>query len=63
MAAFLFVTASMAIIVGLVGLVAGHRFRTAGHKQDPRAAVASWSAGADEGSRTRAGVDTRVERR
>jgi hypothetical protein len=32
MAAFLFVTASMALLVGLVGLVIGHRPRRTGHQ-------------------------------
>jgi hypothetical protein len=32
MAAFLFVTASVAVLAGLVGLVAGHRSRTTGRR-------------------------------
>jgi hypothetical protein len=36
MAAFLFVTASVAIIVGLVDLAAGSLPRTTGHPQAPR---------------------------
>jgi hypothetical protein len=39
MAAFLFVMASVAMLVGLVGLVAGHRPRTTGRRQDRRAPV------------------------
>jgi len=41
MAAFLFVTASVALLAGLVGLVAGHVPRTTGRKKDPRISVAS----------------------
>jgi hypothetical protein len=47
MAAFLFVTASVAVLAGLVGLVAGHLPRTAGPKKALRASVASCSPGAD----------------
>jgi hypothetical protein len=39
MAAFLFVTASVAVLVGLVGLAAGHLPRTTGRRQDKRASV------------------------
>ena len=39
MAVFLFVTASMSLLAGLVGLVAGHLPRTMGRRQDSRAAV------------------------
>jgi len=39
MAAFLFVTASVAVLVGLVGLVAGHLPRTRGRQQDRRASI------------------------
>jgi hypothetical protein len=42
MAAFLFVTASVALIAGLMGLVAGHMQQTTGRKQDLRAAVVFW---------------------
>ena len=35
MAVFLFVTASVAVVMGLVGLVAGHVHRTTGHQQAP----------------------------
>lgn len=52
MAAFLFVTASVTLLAGLVGLVAEHWSRTTGCQQEPRAAVASWSPGADVCSRT-----------
>ena len=41
MTAFLFVTASVAIVIGLVGLVAGHMPWTTRHKKDPRVSVAS----------------------
>jgi hypothetical protein len=41
MAAFLFVTAAMAVLVGLVGLVAGHVPRTTGRQQEPYASVVS----------------------
>lgn len=41
MATFLVVTASMAVVMGLVGLVAGCVCRTTGHQQAPRAAVVS----------------------
>ena len=41
MVAFLFVTASAAVLVGLVGLVAGHAPPTTGRKKDPRISVAS----------------------
>jgi hypothetical protein len=41
MAAFLFVTASVAVVIGLVSLVAGHLHWTTGRRQDPRAAVES----------------------
>jgi hypothetical protein len=36
MTVFLFVTASVALLAGLVGLVAGHMPWTTGRKQDPR---------------------------
>jgi hypothetical protein len=39
MAALLFVMASVALLAGLVGLVAGHWAWTTGHQQSPRAAV------------------------
>ena len=39
MAVFLFVTASVAVVMGLVGLVAGHLPRTTGRRQDPRRAM------------------------
>lgn len=45
MVVFLFVTASVAVLAGLMGLVAGHMPRTMGRQQDPRAAVVSWSPG------------------
>ena len=35
MAVFLFVTAAVALLAGLVGLVAGHIHRTTGHQQAP----------------------------
>jgi hypothetical protein len=35
MATCLFVTASVAVAMGLVGLVAGHRPRTTGRRHDP----------------------------
>jgi hypothetical protein len=41
MAAFLFVTTCMAILAGLMGLVAGPMPRTAGRPQGPRTAVES----------------------
>jgi hypothetical protein len=41
MAAFLFVTASVALLAGLVGLVAGHRPRTTERTKTPRTSVAS----------------------
>jgi hypothetical protein len=39
MTAFLFVTAAVAVLAGLVGLVAGHVPRVAGGKKGSRAAV------------------------
>ena len=51
MAVFLCVTAAVAVVIGLVGLVAGHMRWGTGHKEALRACVASWSSGADEGSR------------
>jgi hypothetical protein len=44
MATFLCVTASVALLAGLVGLVGGHVPRTMGRKEDPCVSVASWSA-------------------
>ena len=41
MAAFLFVTASIAVVIGLVGMIAAHLPRTTGHQQAPRAAGTS----------------------
>jgi hypothetical protein len=41
MAVFLFVTASVAVLAGLVGLVAGSLYRTTRHQQGPRTAVES----------------------
>jgi hypothetical protein len=41
MAAFLFVTAVVALLAGLLGLVAGHVPRTAGHRKAPRTSMAS----------------------
>jgi hypothetical protein len=41
MAVFLFVTAAVAVVMGLVGLVAGQMSRTTGRQQGPRAAVGS----------------------
>jgi hypothetical protein len=41
MVAFLFVTASVAVVMGLVGLVAGHWLRAAWLRKAPRAAVGS----------------------
>jgi hypothetical protein len=41
MTAFLFVTASVALLAGLVGLVAGSMPRAAWHRKAPRAAVGS----------------------
>jgi hypothetical protein len=56
-AVFLFVTAAVAVVMGLVGLVAGRMPRTTGRRQEPHAAVTSWSPGADAGSRTRTGAE------
>jgi hypothetical protein len=42
MAAFLFVTAAVAVLLGLKGLIAGHRPLRTGRKQDLRAAVVFW---------------------
>jgi hypothetical protein len=39
MAAFLVVTASVAVLVGLVGLVAGHLHRATGRRQDRLASI------------------------
>ena len=39
MAAFLFVTASVAVVMGLVSLVAGHVPRRTRRQQDPRRAM------------------------
>jgi hypothetical protein len=41
MAMFLFVIAAVALLAGLVGLVAGHVPRTTGCKKAPRVSVAS----------------------
>jgi hypothetical protein len=41
MVVFLFVTACMALLAGLVGLVARNVPRAAGRKKDPRASLAS----------------------
>jgi hypothetical protein len=41
MAAFLFVTASVAVVMGLVGLIAGARNQTTGRPQSPRTAAES----------------------
>jgi hypothetical protein len=41
MAVFLFVMASVALLAGLIGLVAGHRPRTAGRTKTPRASSVS----------------------
>ena len=41
MTVFLFVTAAVALLAGLVGLVAGHVPWTTGRKKDPRVSVAS----------------------
>jgi hypothetical protein len=41
MAVFLFVMASVAIVIGLVGLAAGRWPRTTGRQQGPRTAVES----------------------
>ena len=46
MTAFLCVTASVAVVMGLVGLVAGHMPRAAGHRKAPSASGASRSLGA-----------------
>jgi hypothetical protein len=63
MAVFLFVTASVAVVIGLVSLVAEHLHWTTGRRQKPHAAITSWSPGADAGSRTGTGVAPCVERR
>jgi hypothetical protein len=39
MAVFLFVTAAVAVVMGLVGLVAGHVPWRTGRQQNPRASV------------------------
>jgi hypothetical protein len=44
MTVFLFVAASVAVLAGLVGLVAGAVPRTSGGKRGSRAAGASWHA-------------------
>jgi hypothetical protein len=41
MAVFLCVTATVAVVMGLVGLVAGHLHWTTGRRRNPRAAVKS----------------------
>jgi hypothetical protein len=41
MAAFLFVTASVAVVIGLVGLVAGHMPRRTACKKAPHVSVVS----------------------
>jgi hypothetical protein len=41
MAVFLFVTAAVTLLAGLVSLVAGHLHWTTGRQQDSRAAVES----------------------
>jgi hypothetical protein len=41
MTVFLFVTASMAVLAGLVSLVVGHRPRTAGRTKTPHASSVS----------------------
>jgi hypothetical protein len=44
MAAFLCVTASVALLVGLVGLLAGHIPRRTGRKKGPHVSITSWSS-------------------
>jgi hypothetical protein len=44
MATFLFVTASVAVVLGLVGLVVGYMPRRAGRPQAPRASVPTRAA-------------------
>jgi hypothetical protein len=47
MAAFLFVTAAVAVVMGLAGLAAGSMPRTTGCKKASRASVASCSSRSD----------------
>jgi hypothetical protein len=47
MAVFLFVTAAVAVVMGLMGLVAGHWPRAAWHRKALRAAVGSRQPGVD----------------
>jgi hypothetical protein len=41
MAVFLFATATVAVVMGLVSFVAGHMLRTAGRQQGPRTTLES----------------------
>jgi hypothetical protein len=46
MTVFLSVTAAVAVVIGLMGLVAGHWPRAAGRRKTPCASGASWFLGA-----------------
>jgi hypothetical protein len=63
MAVFLFVIAAVALLAGLVGLVAGSMPGAVGCKKDPRVSVASWSSRGDERGRLRLGGGPHVKRR
>jgi hypothetical protein len=47
MAAFLFVTAAVAVVMGLVALIAGHMPRSTGHHLGARGLLASRRAGGE----------------
>jgi hypothetical protein len=58
MAAFLFVTASMALLGGLVGLIAGHMPRRTGRPQAPPTFVLAREQGTTAGDHAR--IDGRL---
>jgi hypothetical protein len=63
MAVFLFVTASVAIVIGLAGLIAGHVPQTMRRPQGPARSWRPGHEGANGGGRARTGVGTHMERR
>jgi hypothetical protein len=63
MTVFLFVTASVAVVMGLVGLVAGRVLRTMGHKQAPRASVPAQEQGATTGLHSSRQAGRSIKRR
>jgi hypothetical protein len=57
MTVFLFVTAAVALVAGLVGLVAGHRPWTTGRPQTPPASVPGREQGPRQGGTAGQTVD------